>query len=150
MRNIVLILLLFSISSLNFAQMDNFNWLLCEWKMESENSYIVENWAKVGFNTIEGESFTFDSQTDSILFSESLRILHMGNEYFYLAKVPQNHMPIAFLMTYIDENSIIFENGSHDYPQRIEYSKLENDSLVVTISLIDKEKSKRKFHYKKR
>jgi Domain of unknown function (DUF6265) len=145
-----IVLFLFSISIVNYSQTDKFDWLLGEWKMERANSYTIESWKQAGVNTIEGESFTLDSKNDSIIFSESLRILLMNGEYFYLAKVPQNKLPVAFKMSYYHDERIVFENINHDFPQRIEYSKISNDSLRVTISLINKDKSQRTFNFRKR
>jgi Domain of unknown function (DUF6265) len=144
------IIFLFSISIFNYSQTDKFDWLLGEWKMGKANSYTIESWKQAGDNTIEGESFTFDSKNDSIIFSESLRILLMNGEYFYLAKVPQSKLPVAFKMSYYHDERIVFENSNHDFPQRIEYSKITDDSLRVTISLINKDKSQRTFHYRRR
>lgn len=150
MKSLIVILLLISISSLNYAQMDNFDWLLGEWMMDMENSYIVESWEKISENTFEGESNTINSKNDSIIFSESLRLLKMGDNIFYIAKVPQNNLPVAFKKIFSDDKTITFENENHDFPQKIEYLKIEEDSLMVTISLIDNDKSKREFYYRRK
>ena len=132
------------------AQLDSINWILGEWVMNYERAYLTESWEKISENSIEGSGITRDNESDSTLFSESLRILDMNGEIFYLAKVRQNRFPIPFKLTYQDSNKIIFENENHDFPQIINYIRLNNDSLKVIIGLLNDEKSNREFRFKKK
>ena len=116
--------------------------------MEKENVFIMEKWEVVSDKTFEGSSKFITYNSDSTLFSESLRIMDMNNQIFYLSKVRENNLPIAFKKKFIDDRSVIFENEKHDFPQKIEYIKLNNDSMKVIISLLNGE-SKREFRFKR-
>ena len=147
--NIFFFLILFTPIILT-AQMESFNWILGEWVMKYEKAYLTESWGKINETNFEGSGITRDNKSDSTLFSESLRILEMNGEIFYLSKVDHNELPIPFKMTYQDNSKIIFENEKHDFPQIIKYIRQGNDSLKVIIGLLNNEQSNREFRFKKK
>ena len=130
---IIIFLLIFGRAAIN-AQNENFDWLIGEWVYQNEYSRTVEIWSKISPFTIEGESFTLTNEGDSVLFSESLRIVRMDGQYFYIVKVPGNELPIPFKLTEVTDSSFQFENKMHDFPQKIKYIKISNDSVRITIS----------------
>ena len=143
------LLLLFVPISIS-AQLEAFNWILGEWVMKYDKAYLTESWIKINESNFEGSGITRDNNSDTALFSESLRILEMNGEIFYMSKVDHNNFPIPFKMTYQDNNSIVFENEKHDFPQKIKYIRQGNDSLKVIIGLLNDEKSNREFRFKKK
>ena len=64
---------------------------------------------------------------------ESLRLVEMSGEVFYVAKVGHNDLPIAFKLTSGSDDRAVFENPQHDFPKRLEY-RLTEGRLVVTVS----------------
>lgn len=140
---------LFLLSSSTFAQLENFEWLVGKWKMEGKRNTTIEIWNNSTNSTFEGSSNTISKADDRTVFSESLRIIHMDSEIFYLAKVPENEFPIPFKIVENNNNSFTAENPSHDFPQRIVYSLTSADSLIVNISRIDDPASIRIFAYKR-
>lgn len=54
----------------------------------------------------------------------------------YSAKIvgENNDKSIDFKLTSITENNCVFENPSHDYPQKIMYKKESNNNLIATVS----------------
>ena len=58
----------------------------------------------------------------------------MAGSIYYIAKVPQNEFPIPFRLVENNGLMYIFENQNHDFPQRIIYHRVNEDSLEVKIS----------------
>lgn len=65
--------------------------------------------------------------------SESLRLVVMAGEVYYLAKVPHNPLPVAFRLSEGGDRSAVFTNPDHDFPRRIEYH-LGDGVLTVRVS----------------
>lgn len=60
----------------------------------------------------------------------------IGEQLSYKANVrgQNDDKPVAFLLTETKENQLVFENPTHDYPQKISYTQVSKDSLVAEIS----------------
>jgi hypothetical protein len=107
-------------------------WLLGEWQgMRGENR-IVERWQKVSGETFEGIGTT--SRTDEMGESETMRLVAMEQRVFYVAKVEQNPLPIAFALTQCDAQRLVFENPAHDFPKKFEYQLTDPNTLSVRVS----------------
>ena len=137
-RNLILIgLLLASFTSNSLAKcesLDSLEWLNHRWVSKAEQNISVETWVKVSDMSFEGVGEVIDANTGKIGFSESLRILQMSGEVFYLAKVNENPFPIAFKLIECSQQVAIFENPEHDFPQRLEYRGQSQSTLKVTVS----------------
>lgn len=66
-------------------------------------------------------------------FEEGLRIEVQDGTVVYLATTPQNVAPVAFALTSIDVNGMVFENPAHDFPKRIAYRRSGADGMAVRI-----------------
>ena len=125
-------------SPLSFAQPCNsivsIEWLLGHWAAEDGESTLTESWEKVSPLTFEGSGETRSGASNKLQTSESLRLIEMSNEVFYLAKVEHNDFPVAFKLTQCSNNSAVFENSLHDFPQKIEYQLGIHNELTVAVS----------------
>jgi len=84
-----------------------------------------------GYGTVPGETGT--------AFFEQLRIEQTQAGWRYMA-YPRGVGPTAFESTRLSKASATFENPSHDYPQRLGYTR-SGDQLSVQISLVSGERS---------
>ena len=112
--------------------LSDLNWLLGEWKTQVKQDLTnelltTETWLKLSDKTFEG----FGKTANNI---ESLRLLEMSDEIFYLAKVSHNPSPIAFKLTACKSNAFIFENEQHDFPNTIEYKQINSNAIQVKVS----------------
>ncbi len=107
------------------------NWLMGEWQTQQQKNHTIERWIKSSDKTFEGEGKTANSM-------EYLRLLEMSGEIFYIAKVAHNPLPVAFKLTHCaksgKERHFIFENKQHDFPNIIEYLKVNENSMTIKIS----------------
>lgn len=125
---------------MNYAQdidsvkdLSNFYWLEGKWEAKNGNIIIVEEWEIISPSTFEGIGYVRkidESKPDS---DESLRMLHMKGEVFYLAKVNHNEMPVPFRLVHREPDKFIFENKNHDFPKQITYLRMGIDSMTVRV-----------------
>ncbi len=113
---------------------DRIGWLIGVWQRETERSITEESWSRLSESTFEGESVTTSKANGETVFTESLLLVEMEDELFYIPKVAENTYPVPFKLIEIGEDRATFENVDHDFPQRIQYRLLGADSLMVTIS----------------
>lgn len=127
------------------------NWLLGRWRVNLGNDLIMyEEWKKNSELIYNGRSYMLN-EGDTNLF-ETIQIRQIKDSLFYApAVLNQNEgREISFQLTFLSDTAFVFENPNHDFPKRIAYTKVSNDSLVAIVSGksmgIDK---KEKFEMKK-
>ena len=122
-----------AIASNSCNSLSKVEWLLGTWSSSSPKRVYQERWHKVSDATLEGESKVTSADGQSIGV-ESLRIVAMQGGIFYLAKVPENTLPIAFKLNSCTDSMLQFANPQHDFPQSINYRKTSEDSLSVSVT----------------
>ncbi|QYJ67430.1 DUF6265 family protein [Flavobacterium litorale] len=123
-----------------YKQINKANWLLGNWGNTSPKGTLTENWEKINDSVYNGQSF-FVIEKDTV-FSERIILKETSGKLAYIVNVAgQNgERPVWFEMTAIDDNKIVFENSKHDFPTKIVYNNIGNDSLVAEISGMKKGK----------
>lgn len=125
-------LLLILVSWPGHAQ--NLDWLVGCW--ESFENYSKEVWVKNPDGSLLG--FSASIERNEIAFYELLYIREVGGVLTYTAH-PSGQNPAVFVIQESDEQRVVFENSSHDYPQRIVYER-EGNALTAAISLLNGER----------
>ncbi len=138
MTKITAICLIIIFQSVSIAgsckDIDSLSWMLGDWIYKNKSTVTTESWSKVSNKSFEGYGLTrINNETRDKNF-ESLRILEMSDNIYYLAKVEHNHLPIAFELTECSDSLAVFENPDHDFPKKIAYQLGESDQLSVTAS----------------
>lgn len=133
------LLLLFSSSAATASeqcrQLSQLDWMLGDWQTKDTKTPIRESWLKISEQSYEGQGQQFDNQ-GKVKNQESLRLLLMQNGIFYLAKVKQNLLPIAFQAIRCEQSTVVFENTQHDFPTRLTYH-LKDSQLSVKVEGAD-------------
>ncbi|TQV73985.1 hypothetical protein FLL45_14080 [Aliikangiella marina] len=134
----LLIIFLAFISPWSWAKecstIDQVDWLLGQWETVSNGNLIRESWQIVDARNRAGTSTTQKLGTTRTSFIETLRIVEMSGSIFYLAKTPQNQLPVAFKLIHCDNDRLKFENLVHDFPNIIEYQRESNVKVNVNVS----------------
>lgn len=78
------------------------------------------------------------TRRDGSRFEERLRIAVHDGAVHYVAEVPDNPTPVYFRLTRVDDDQVVFENPTHDFPQVIAYQR-DDDSLRARISAGDRQ-----------
>ncbi|HOZ87196.1 MAG TPA: DUF6265 family protein [Bacteroidia bacterium] len=110
------------------------NWLSGSWSGKSPDGIFGEAWEQANDSVYHGKGF-FIVGKDTVS-SESLRLVQEGTQLFYEPTVKNQNggKAVRFEMTSLTENAVVFENPSHDFPQKINYTLVNPDSLVAEIS----------------
>lgn len=126
--------------SKQYGQLEKNNWLIGSWGHTSPEGTLAEKWTKANDSVYKGESF-FIIGKDTV-FAEYIDLIEANGKLTYTVSVKgqNNEEPVPFEMTSSDENKTVFENPKHDFPNKITYTKINNDSLVAVISGMQKGK----------
>lgn len=115
----------------NKESLKDLNFLEGTWKMESKENY--ETWKVINDSEFEGNSYKIRAEKKTI--TEYLSIKEEEGKIIYTAKVlnQNNAQPIAFVLNNEVKNKISFENLTHDFPKKIQYTKLDETTLFVEV-----------------
>jgi len=120
--------------SVSFAgDLDDLDWIVGKWKRESRRGEVYESWQRLSDRTVEGDSWIVSSSDGTKHALESLLLVEMAGEVFYIPKVAENEFPVPFRRTSMKPGRVVFENPNHDFPQKIIYLRTGDDELKVTI-----------------
>lgn len=129
MRSCLLSLLLISQSA--NADISRLGWLAGCWAHDDQEQGSGEYWLPPAGDSMLAVSRTVrESKTVSFEF---LRIKANGENTFTLFAMPSGQPAASFDMILIKETEIVFENPNHDFPQRIIYRLVDDDTLVGRI-----------------
>jgi hypothetical protein len=126
------------------------DWLLGKWENNSAEGNLSETWTKVSDSIFNGESY-FIKGKDTLHF-EKMQLKQKGAALFYISSIKgqNNDEPITFSQNDTIEKQLIFENLKNDFPQKISYSKITDNSIIIEISGIQQGKpSSAKYSMKK-
>ena len=99
--------------------------------MENKENY--ETWKIKNENELEGSSYKM--KADKKIVSEFLSIKKIEGKVIYTAQVVNQNdgKPIEFVLNKEVKNKISFENLTHDFPKKIQYTKLDETTLFVEV-----------------
>jgi hypothetical protein len=109
------------------------DWIVGEWKRDGRRGEVYESWQRLSDRTIEGDSWIVSSSDGKEYPIESLLLIEMAGELFYIPKVAENEYPVPFRRTSMEPGHVVFENPTHDFPQKIIYHRNGDHGLTVTI-----------------
>lgn len=129
-----LLLLVFYGCKQNTPQHD-FDRLAGRWLMETPRQSFLEQWEKKGALY---SGFMSVIENGDTITAENIRILAEKEDYYYEATTAgqNDSAAVKFKLVSYQPNEWVFENLMHDYPQRIVYAFVGNDSLVASISAV--------------
>lgn len=109
----------------------HFRFLEGTWKIENKENY--EFWKIMEDGSLEGKSYKIRAEKETI--SEYLSIKMSDKKFIYQAKVlnQNNAQPIDFSLNETVKNKLSFENLSHDFPKKIQYTKLDETTIFVEV-----------------
>ena len=90
--------------------LDSIRWILGDWTREKEKTVNRETWEDTGAGVFKGVGSVHSRADGKVRSQESLLLVEMSGEVFYLAKVKQNPRPVAFKLTEFSPKHAVFEN----------------------------------------
>jgi hypothetical protein len=115
------------------GDLSQLDWLSGQWVRQGRRGVIHESWQRLSERTFEGSSWIVSGEDGSERRLESLLLVEMEGELFYIPKVEENEYPVPFRETSLEAGRVVFENATHDFPQKIVYERDGDDGLKVTI-----------------
>lgn len=135
----ILLLWLLSVAQAE-GDVQSLGWMAGCWEVRNPSGTfsIEEMWTRPAGGTMLGAGRTIrDGKT---IFSEFLRIAAEGGKLTYFARVGTTGVT-PFPLLKMTDSEVVFENPTHDFPQRIQYRKVAG-GLIARIEGVEKGKEK--------
>ena len=120
-------------------------WLPGDWEMHSPKGITRESWQRVNDTLFQGFSAFLLPSGDTASY-EHIKLIRNDNTWWYIPTVSNQNegKEVRFRLTNATDTSMIFENKTHDLPQRIGYIRTSATSIHAYISGPSKEAGKEK------
>ena len=114
--------------------MDSFKWVLGDWQMERKSGVMTESWKQVNDSSYEGKSYMTSKAGENKMLEE-MQLVYRQKKYHFISAVPgQNkELPVSFSVNTFSDGHFVAENPEHDFPRRISYQLMKQDSLHAWI-----------------
>ena len=112
------------------AAIDRAAWLAGCWEMRTANRITMEMWMPPAGGTMMGASRTTTGSATREF--EQLRLWAAGDTLVYTA-LPSGQRQAEFRSTSVSATTLVFENPTHDFPRKLTYRKVREDSLVARV-----------------
>jgi Domain of unknown function (DUF6265) len=110
---------------------DNLGWLAGCWVNADTGPEVTEHWLKPAGGMMMGMGRTVkDGRVTTYEFTRMYQ--EANGEIFFAAKLPKQE-EVAFKLIKWADNTFVFENAAHDFPQRVIYRQDKNGQLAGRI-----------------
>jgi hypothetical protein len=110
-----------------------FNFMLGTWDKKIDKGKVSETWISKK-DSLLGKSYKHNLKGDSTLM-ETVVIKKIGGYFYYCVTGAQDDKSkmVKFKLISFEDKLLMFENKTHDFPQRIVYENREKDNLFAWI-----------------
>lgn len=122
---------LFSAPDASTASIEDFAFIAGHWSVEHNGVVTEEMWTAPKAGAMFGVSRAV--RGEKLVSFEFLRIQMRGGDLYYVAQ-PGGRPPTPFKLALFDGKVATFENSENDFPSKIVYEKLGDDSIRASIS----------------
>jgi hypothetical protein len=131
MRTLTTIYILCLLIACSDNEISRVDFMVGTWKMEGKEQYEV--WESTNNKELNGYSYKLNDNQKII--TETLSIKIIENNFIYEATVPDQNEGKAIPFTLNNEikEYLSFENIKHDFPKKIQYKRLNDDEIEVTV-----------------
>ena len=131
MKILVSILILLLSSSCRDKKGSELDFLVGTWKIDNKEQFEV--WEKNRSLELIGYSYRIKDNQKTI--TETLVIKKVGDQFVYEATVPDQNdgRTVQFVLNTETDSLYSFENNKHDFPKKIQYKKMNDYQLKVTV-----------------
>jgi hypothetical protein len=114
--------------------LDTAQWFIGTWQNQTSEGLFTEKWEQKNDSVFIGISSVTLNNKDTA-FSESISLEQKNDELFYIVSVKNQNkeLPVSFKLISASAKQLVFENSKHDFPSKITYVKISEDSIVASI-----------------
>lgn len=145
-----LLLLLFASCAGKSESIDEIEWINGDWHAKVQGNEVFESWERENDSSWIGKSkFVKEGKT---LFTELMSIRSRKNKLVFISAVSDQNdaEKITFTEANYEKNKIVFQNKTHDFPQKITYQKKNDQEMLAYISGdLNGKKERIDFNFKK-
>jgi hypothetical protein len=143
-------------STATFGQSDpcvqKFSWLTGKWIMKEKGSTIIEQWSF--FNgSLKCMSYEVKGIDTTLIENASISCIGGKKVFTYYPEKTDNEgkkEPVHFVLISEANNTFVFENKQHDFPQRVVYQRLNDNECHAWIEGMQNGKMEKiDFNYKR-
>jgi hypothetical protein len=106
-------------------------WISGCWASDDGKERIEEYWMKPAGQSMMGMSRTIAG--GKTVFTEHIQIREQNGQMAYIVALGMAAKPVVFKLIKSSDGEAIFENPTHDFPQRIIYRRESSDALFARI-----------------
>jgi len=123
-------------ASNSYSELEKARWFIGEWEDISREGRLSETWIVKNDSTFAAETYFITAETNDTIFSEIVDLIQRGNDLFYSPTFTDNksNNGIEFKMTSSTDDFLVFENPENDFPKKITYMRIHQDSIFAEIS----------------
>ena len=112
------------------VSIDELGWLAGCWSIDDGEPGSVEHWLEPAGGAMLAVSRMI--RDGRMVSYEFLRIEETNDGSLRLIAAPVGQAVTAFMLAKLDDQSVVFENLSHDFPQRISYRRVDDERLEAS------------------
>ncbi len=106
-----------------------FSFLLGSWQAEFRGQRLYEEWRLTAPDRMDGRGYIVRADGDTLL-TEQVAIVVEKDVVTYIANVAHNEEAVHFAFQASKDDSFVFANPDHDFPQRIIYEKSADAGIL--------------------
>jgi hypothetical protein len=110
---------------------EQFAWISGCWESDDGKERIEEFWMKPAGKSMMGMSRTVAG--GKTVFTEHIQIREQNGQTAYIVALGMGATPVVFKLIKGSDSEAVFENPTHDFPQRIIYRRESPDALFARI-----------------
>ncbi|BAV07342.1 hypothetical protein SAMN05421788_10236 [Filimonas lacunae] len=116
------------------SKLQQARWILGVWQQKAGKRTQIEEWKQADDSTFTGRSYFLKGKDTVLLEQTTLEYRHQQLFYVPVVQGQNNEQPVRFTLTDIQIGKLVFENKEHDFPQKITYQRITQDSAVAEIA----------------
>jgi Domain of unknown function (DUF6265) len=121
-----------------------------QWEMATSRGKLLEQWELPSKVAVAGKSFKIRNTDTMLMETLEVRYNNQGITYNSLVSGQNGGEAVAFALVSADSGRYVFENLMHDFPQRIIYHFVHQDSIHARIEGMMKDQPRSSDYYYRR
>ncbi|MCE3278831.1 MAG: putative lipoprotein [Bacteroidetes bacterium] len=110
---------------------ESFSWLSGEWVGKYDSVPVFEQWKPLNGKLLDGRGGVRTGK--DTVFTENIQIVEREDGIFYLATLKGATSAIEFKFSGFKNDTAVFENPTHDFPQRVLYFKNADGTFYACV-----------------